>query len=365
MDKSKITAEQIDKSTRNIGRIKIVAVISTIVGVGVFSYFVYSVGLDSVLSGVASLGVGGFAVILFVYFLKLLTRAAAWRLTVYEPHTIRLRDTFPAVVIGEALTSVIPLGILVSGTAKALAVRKHVPLVVGLASVATENLFYSLITGLFICLGAVTFIGRYPLPTPFDLMIDAVVVLIVVALLIGTIMVIRQWHWASGICNRLYSYGFFPRTLKNGRLHVRMFENLIYGFYRAHPKRFFPLCGFQILFHSLGIFEVWFIVTRISGAFSGLATPFFLESMSRLVTVVFKLVPFLIGVDEASAEFVVETLGVAAGIGVTLAIVRKGRVIFWAIIGFILIAKRGLTLTEVKAIHQAGYPLDQTKHESA
>ena len=43
------------------------------------------------------------------------------------------KDTIPALIIGEAMSTIIPLGILVSGTTKAVAVRKRVPLVVGLS----------------------------------------------------------------------------------------------------------------------------------------------------------------------------------------------------------------------------------------
>lgn len=354
MENSETDSSRSTNQARNIGRLKIAGVTASIAGIGVFVYFVYSVGVNTIIEGVSAIGIGGFAFILAIYMLKLLTRAVAWSMTVYEPYKIPIKDTFPAVVIGEALSTVLPMGILISGTAKAIAVRKKLPLVVGLSSVATENLFYSLVTGLFVCAGTLLFIRRYEIPVAFEFLVDAVLGVIVLAIIFGTIMVLRQWHWVSGICNWIYEHGILKRLLRNGRLHVRMFENLIYGFYRAHPGRFLPLCGLQILFHGLGILEVWFILSRIANNIPAVSTAFFLESMSRLVTFVFKLVPFLIGIDEASAEFVVESLAVTAGIGVTFAIIRKGRVIFWALIGFVLILKRGLTLREVREIREAG-----------
>ncbi len=354
MENSVIDSSGSINNSRNLGRLKIAGLAASIAGIGIFVYFVYSVGLSTVIEGVSGIGVGGFALILGIYLLKLFTRAVAWSMTVYGPYKIRIKDTFPAVVIGEALSTVLPMGILISGTAKAIAVRKKVPLVVGLSSVATENLFYSLVTGSFICAGTLLFLRQYDIPPAFGVLVDAVLAVIVAAMIIGAVMVLRQWHWVSGICNWIYDRGFLTRVLRNGRLHVRMFENLIYGFYRAHPGRFLPLCGLQIMFHAFGILEVWFILTRIANNIPAASTAFFLESMSRLVTFVFKLVPFLIGIDEASAEFVVESLGIAVGIGVTFAIVRKGRVIFWALIGFLLILKRGLTLREVQEIREAG-----------
>lgn len=323
-------------------------VILTVLGVGLFSYFVYDAGLNKILDGVGRIGFGGFAIILFIFFLKIVARAFAWKLSVYEPYRLDLRDTIPAVIIGEAMSTMIPLGILISGTSKAVAVRNRVPFVVGLSSVATENLFYSLITGLFIIFGGLAFVRNFRLADGWIFTIDVVIAVILALILLGIVMVIRQWHFASAICEKVYDKGYFRKFLENGRLHVRLFENLIYGFYRQYPRRFLPIFLFEIVFHLLGIFEVWFILNRIGEAIPELFSAFLLESASRLITVVFKLVPFLIGVDEAGAQFVAENLALAAGIGVTLAIVRKGRTLFWTATGLILIIKRGFSLREIE-----------------
>ncbi len=81
-------------------------------------------------------------------------------------------------------------------------------------------------------------------------------------------------------------------------------------------------------------------------------TSFLLESVSRLINVVFKLIPFLVGVDEAGAQFVTETMAIGAGIGVSLAIIRKGRVLFWTAIGLIFIIKRGFSFKEISDAHR-------------
>lgn len=338
---------------RALKRLKTAGAILTLFGLGLFVYFVYVTGFEQILKGIANVGVSGFAFILFIYLLRVTVRATAWRLSVYEPYKLDLKDTFPAVIIGEALSSMIPLGILISGTAKAVAVRRRVPLVVGLSSVATENLFYSLVTGLFVCAGSVMFLRSFPLEPEWVLLIDIVIAVIVLSILLGVLVVVRQWHWASAICNALYDRGILTGILESGRLQVRLFENLIYGYYRRYPSRFAPILLLQILFHSLGVVEVLFVLSKIGRGLPDLMTAFYLESVSRLITVVFKLIPFLIGVDEAGAELVVKVLGLAAGIGVTLAIVRKARIVFWAIVGTILIVQRGLTLRELKRVREA------------
>jgi hypothetical protein len=336
------------KSFARRRRLHLLGLALTVLGISLFAYFIASVGVGEILHGIGRIGFAGFAVIIFVYFLRICVRGLAWKLSVYEPHALRLRDTVPAVIIGEAMSSVIPLGILVSGTSKAVAVRHRVPLVVGLSSVATENLFYSLGTSLFIILGAVVFLRNFELSASWVLTLDALIGFIVCLIVFGFLMVIRQWHFLSAICERLYKKGILTGILEHGRLHVRLFENLIYAFYRRYPRRFAPIFLLQIVFHALGIFEVWFILSRLTeGGAATVYTAFLLESISRVITVVFKLVPFLIGVDEAGAQFVTETLALGAGLGVTLAIIRKGRILFWAACGMMLILKRGLSVREI------------------
>jgi hypothetical protein len=332
---------------KHITRLKVIAIVLTIAGVGLFAYFVYAVGFYEIYDGVTRFGLAGFAVIVTLYFLRICTRAFAWKLSVFEPYHLRFRDTVPAVMMGEALSATIPLGILVSGTAKAIAVRKRIPLVAGLSSVATENLFYSLVTGILLVSGSLSLLRSFAVDEGVALTINILIGVLAVLMILGIVMVLRQWHFASETMEWLYQRGILRRLLENGRLDVRLFENLIYGFYRRYPGRFIPIFLLLVLYHMLGITEVWYILSRISDMYPSVLNAFLMESVSRLVMVLFKLIPFMIGVDEAGAQFVGETVGLAAGVGVTLAIIRKARILFWTAMGMALIVKRGLTFTEI------------------
>lgn len=297
-------------------------------------------------------GVAGFAVILAIYFGRICTRAFAWKLSVHEPYSLSIKDTIPAVVIGEAMSSTIPLGILISGTSKAVAVRRRIPLVAGLSSVATENLFYSLVTGIYLILGAAVLLRGFAVDENLIFTVNILIVVLSILLLLGILMVVRQWHLASALCRWIYDKGFLRKLLEKGLPEIRRFEDLIYGFYRRHPRRFLPICLLEAAYHSLGVGEVWYILSRLSETGPGLMTAFLMESVSRLLTIIFKLVPFNIGVDEAGAQFVGDTIALAAGLGVTLAIIRKGRILFWTAVGWALIAKRGLTFSDLSQTSQ-------------
>jgi hypothetical protein len=178
--------------------------------------------------------------------------------------------------------------------------------------------------------------------------IDVLIGLVILLVIAGLLMVVRQWHLLSESCEWLYRKGLARGILENGRLDARLFENLIYGFYRRYPNRFVPICLLETAYHVLGILEVWYVLTKITSIVPGFLTPFLLESVSRMITIVFKLIPFVIGVDEAGAQFITEALSIGAGVGVTLAILRKGRIIFWTAVGLVLIMKRGLSFRDFR-----------------
>ena len=347
-----LVSESTQKLKKGVNRLKLAAVIVSLLGITLFGYFIYAVGFHQIYVGVTRFGFAGFGVILALYFVRILVRAYAWKLSVHEPYFLTMRDAIGAVVIGEAMSSTIPLGILISGTAKAVVVRKRLPLVAGLSSVTTENLFYSLITSVFLILGATVFLRNFAVDESVVVMLDGLIAVVGGLVVLGFIMVLRQWHFVSESCEWLYRKGHFTRYLENLRLDARLCENLIYDFYRSYPRRFLPICVFESVYHLMGIAEVWFILGRLTGDYNGLLTPFLLESVSRLVTIFFKLIPFVIGVDEAGARYVGSTVMLASGVAITLAIIRKGRMLFWTAVGALLILKRGLSIREIRNIRR-------------
>jgi Lysylphosphatidylglycerol synthase TM region len=327
--------------------LKTFAVIFTIFGVLLFVYFVYSVGITEIIEGVEKIGIAGFALIVFLYLLRIIVRAIAWKLSVSNPHQLSFNDTFQAVIIGEAVSSIIPLGILASGTSKAVAVSNRIPLVAGLSSVATENLFYTLVTGIFIICGAIAFLFGVEVESIWLIPVFGVIGFISALITFGFLAIIKQWHLVSGLLEFFYKRNILRGILENLRVQALEFEHLIFDFYRQKSANFLPIIVCEILYHVIGVTEVWFILSKISEVMPTLYSSFLLESVSRVVTITFKLIPFAIGVDEASSQFITENLSLGVAVGVTIAILRKGRILFWAICGMLLILKREISLTHL------------------
>ena len=314
----------------------------TLAGVALFVYFVQRVGVDEIFRDVSNLGLFGFVLILFLYSFRILSRAVAWKLSVPKPHELSLRDTLPGVIMGEAMSSLIPLGPIVSGTTKVLAVRHKLPLVVGFATITIENMFYTNMTALLIGGGALLILRMFNMAEPWVIALDILLAFNLLLITFIITIIVRQWHLISGLAEMLQRRGIMVGLMERSKFKIRLFENLFFDFYRNHYRRIPSLMLCQVIFHTFGIIEVWYILSRLLQSPPGFINAFLFESVNRGVIILFKMIPFSVGVDEAGAELLADKLALAAGVGATLAIIRKGRTLFWTAIGVTLVIARGL-----------------------
>jgi hypothetical protein len=319
-------------------------IIFGLLGLVLFVYFVSSAGVGHILAGIQRLG-AGFLLILGISSLRYAARALAWTRCVERPYRLPFRDAFAARIMGDALGNIIPfVSVAVSEPSKGVFVKDKVPLLVGLPALAIENIFYALSVSLFIFCGTATLLLTFTLPKPLRYAsIGALCATLVVVPLIF-FLIRKQARFLSGVLLFLARRRLAPRLMSRIRPRAEVLEDRVYGFYERNQGRFLSIFLLDLSFHVAGVLEVYVTLSFISPVAPTLTQAFILESVNRIINVAFKFVPLRAGVDEGGTGQVSKVLGFARGIGETLAIVRKGRDIFWSAIGVILIWKRGLSL---------------------
>ena len=327
-------------------RLQPLGIFFALAGVTLFAYFIYKVGAGDILDGIKKLGFG-FLLVLLISSTRLLVRSVAWIFCFEPPYRLRFFDALKAVIIGEALSSLIPLGIIISGTAKAILVRNRVPFMVGLSAIAIENIFYSLSIAVFVTCGTLAFLLTFPLPDVWKTTSYIALGLIAACTILGYLIIHRGWRFSGFVAEWIYRHGFLKNLLETGREEVRLAEDRVYGFYKKNRQKFLPILGLELCFHLAGVLEIYTILYFISDTPPTLMTAFILEVVNRLITMIFKLIPFLFGVDEAGTSSMMKVLQFGELTGVTLAVIRKERIIFWTAIGVLLLMRRGFSLKEI------------------
>ncbi len=329
-------------------RLKPVGIVFALLGLLLFAYFVKKAGVAEIVEGGKRLGVG-FLLVLAISSVRPIVRAVCWTRCFEGETRLRFRDAFTAYLIGDAVGTLVPLGIVVSEPAKAALVRERVPLMTALSALVVENLFYSLSVVLFIFSGAAALLFVFPLPKPLRIASIAALIIIALLILAAGFVIRKEWRFASGVLERLYVRGIGRNLLtETRRERVRSLEDRIYGFYARNRSRFLPILFLEACFHLAGVAEVYVTLSFISDTLAPtFLTAFILESVNRVINVVFKFIPLRVGIDEAGTGLLTKVLQFGTASGVTLAIIRKARIVCWTAVGVALLIKRGLSLKTV------------------
>src|SRR5262249_6164910 len=100
------------------------------------------------------------------------------------------------------------------------------------------------------------------------------------------------------------------------------------------------IIGCEIAYHLLSVAEVYVTLLLISPVTPTIGAAIVLETVNRVVTIVFKMLPMRIGVDEVSASLFATRLDLASATGLSLALIRKLRLLVWSAIGLALLVRR-------------------------
>ena len=316
-------------------RVSIPGILTAVLGMALLVWVVRKVGIAEIAADVGQVG-WGLVAIVALGGLRFLLRAWAWRLCLDPPHHLRLRDAFAAVICGDAIGNLTPLGPLVGEPAKAAFVRGRVALAPALTALAIENVLYTLSAAAMIAAGMVAMLARFQLPPDVRGVGEAAIAGTFVLFLTALWMLWRQ----PALVSR--ALGIAPPLRKHAD-RVRRLEEEIYTFASRHRHALPALALAEIGFHALGVAEIYLTLWLLGVTAPTLLTAFLFETANRLLQVVFKFVPLRLGVDEAGTAAFAVLIGLAPKTGLALAIIRKARMLVWAAAGGILLVREGLS----------------------
>lgn len=318
---------------------RITRVIGSLVGVALFVYALQLVGAERVVEGIKRTGVAGFAWILALSGFRFVVRCMAWRLCVEEPERLSLRDALAAFITGDAIGNLTFFGPVASEGTKAMIVRRQLPTISALSSIALENIFYALSVAVMVLLGAIVFAEAFPANQLWHLATLASAVAAFILAVVTLLLLYRRPRVLTAIAE--WMIGRTSRFGLRSRVDsIRELEDRIHRFSSSYPQRVPQVMLWEFLFHVAGVAEIYVVLMLLVGGSPQtlLLEAIVLETVNRLITIAFKFVPMRIGVDEAGSELVTDVLALTTGVGFTMGIVRKARTLFWAGVGLVILA---------------------------
>jgi hypothetical protein len=312
---------------RRATRRQAVAVAAGLGGAVLFAWAIRDVGWAEVAAGVRRVG-WGLVPILALAGLRFVIRAEAWRRCMPPQGRISFRRAFTAYLAGDAIGNVTPLGLLASEPAKVFLIRHRLATREAASSLALDVFIYSLSVVAMIGVGLVALWATVPLPEGWSATIAVALAVLACGLALAWRAVGGTWTADRGA--RPY-----------WRARLASLRESVLSFSAGHPARLWRVFALHLAFHACAFLEVFVTLRWLLGDVNPtLAQALIFSALDRAVIVLFKFVPFRIGIDEASSGGMAGLLwgDAAAATGVALAIVKKVRSLAWAGAGLLLIA---------------------------
>jgi hypothetical protein len=316
-------------------RARLLAALFTLGGAALFAWVVRRTGVTTILDGIQRVG-WGLAIVLAFGGLRLAIRAACWRLCLAPGSTLTFGQAFSAFLAGDTIGTITPFGILASEPTKVFLARHHLAPRDAVTSLAAENIIYAASVLAMVAVGLVVVLFTVPLDVRWRLWLIAALAGLVIAGAASARLLRGTWDPSRG-------------ARPAWRERVAAARQAVVGFSATHPGRLWRVFGLDLGFHMIAVLEAFMTLRWLLGDTPSLgvgepgrsptlAQAIAFEALNRVVIVAFKFVPFRIGVDEALTGAVAPILSVNPAAGVTLAVVRKVRSLFWAGVGLIVIA---------------------------
>ncbi len=321
-------------------RAYLMTVISLLAGLALFVYVIRQAGWQELLERVRSAG-PGFAWLILVSGLRPVMRAWAWlRCMPVADRRVGFFTVWRARLIGDAIGNLTTAGPLLAEPARLVFFSGRLPFAHAASSLSLEILSYLLSCGVMMIAGALLLLAGFALSPTLRTISLAALAGLLVLLAVAAMVLIQRWSPVSiarRLLRRLIGQRRSGRWLDHQLHHLYRIESHTLNFYRRRPRDFALLGLCEAGFHLLGVLEIW-IMLRLLGEPPGLMAAFIFEALNRLINIVFAFVPLKIGVDEAGTRLLAAALGFGALSGVTMAVYRKLRMLFWTLLGLLLLA---------------------------
>jgi len=212
-----------------------------------------------------------------------------------------------------------------------------VPLADGISSSAIDGGLHTFTAAVVTVLGitATLLLARVPGSWRVYALLVAAVLIAVVGL--GAVAVASRWQLMG---NAARAIGRLPWLYKfvTGKLPIiDSAERNLLTFYRENPAAFYANLTLNSLWHAMAVLEVY-VVLHFMGTGIGVVGACALEGLTKVINLVGVVSPGNFGTYEGGNILIASLLGVSGTAGLTLALCRRARAVFWAAVGVACVA---------------------------
>ncbi|HKN73509.1 MAG TPA: lysylphosphatidylglycerol synthase domain-containing protein [Terriglobales bacterium] len=305
-----------------------------LLGVALLVSLIRGTGPSRVVDQVKTVG-WGLGLVIALGGIAHLTKTLAWRFTfLCDLRDVSFARTFGLRLVSEAIGSFGLPGQVLGETARVYLLGSALPVADSISSVTLDRGLYVVTSALVCVTGITTALFQLSLSGTWRLYAFLFTGFLVALLVVTAMALRRRWPVFSGAAHAIGSLPWFKNWLDGKQSVIDSAERNLFSFYHETPKAFWASMILNLLCHGMAILEVYLLL-HFMGARTGLLRAFVLEAFTKLINVVGALNPGNFGTYEAGNVILTRLLGITGAAGLTLALCRRARSLFWKGMGLL------------------------------
>lgn len=303
-----------------------------LLGLALFGWFIYRAGPAEIFASVRRLG-WWTPVVLLPYFLVYVFDTWAWHLSFgsYAATRPSFFTLFRVRWAGECVNSIIPTAYVGGEALKAYLLHKRgLPGLTASTSVVASKTCQVLAQVFFIGLGALA--AQPHLPADSGARYGMVFIAFASLAVIILLFVLQRRGMFNSVRALLSRLSIRIKVFERNEAHLRKLDEQIYAFYRHDRARFFGATFVYVLGWLTDAVEIY-VVSRLLGLPLSATEAIAIESFISVAKSLGVFAPAAMGVQESGVMILFHLFGLPAPVGVAYALIRRGRELFYVLVG--------------------------------
>lgn len=305
---------------------------AALLGLGLLSYLVFRTGPGIVWKQLQAVG-WGFALVILFGGLSQLAKTCAWRQAfTCDISGLSWSRSFVAQLISDGIGQFGVAGKVVGEGARISLLGRAVPLSNALSAGAIDGGLHTFSALVVTVLGISAILMIGPVSVRWRVYAALLITALVLVVILAAVALRNRWQLVG---NATRAIGRLPRLhawVSDKQPIVDSAEGNLLSFRDEAPAAFRATLIFNLLWHMLAVLEVY-IILRFLGAGFSVGSAFIVESLTKVINLVGALNPGNFGTYEGGSMLIAKMFGVTSTTGLTLALCRRARTVFWAGVG--------------------------------
>jgi len=313
-----------------------------LLGVSLLGYTVFRTGPGAVWKQLQAMGWGLVVIIVLGGFSQIAKAWACRQTLTCDIGALSWSRCFVAQLAADAVGQLGFAGKLLGESLRVSMLGATVPLADAISSSAVDGGLHTFTAAVVTVLGITATLLLAPLSETLRVYALVVVALVITVVALAAVAVASGWQLMGNAARAIGRLPGLYRFVASKLPIIDSAEHNLLTFYRENPAAFYANLTLNSVWHAMAIMEVYLIL-HFMGTKISVVGACALEGLTKMINLIGVVSPGNFGTYEGGNILITNLLGVSGTTGLTLALCRRARAVFWAAVGAacVVTVKRG------------------------